>query len=231
MLLAVAGAVFGLLCPCAAIDPAPGWLGYAKATGNGRRITRISADWIVPTDPTNDGIFFGIWYGIEPNPAMNLIQPVLPWSSGWMIYNEYFQWQPMNNIDSSVVNVVAGNHIRGTVVYRPESNLYEMTNTCVDTGKSSTLNITIQDDPTTGEPKVFTDAYFVMEKEASQCDMYSPDGKVSFTNIVIEYDGKPAPPKWSTHYYDDVCNCRAHIISEDTVELTWDTTGPGRVAK
>ena len=77
------------LTPIFCQDPAPGWLGYAKASGNGTLLTYMEAKWKVPTNPRVPGLFFGIWFGIEPDPALNLIQPVLPWvGNEWMIYNE-----------------------------------------------------------------------------------------------------------------------------------------------
>jgi hypothetical protein len=51
----------------------------------------------VPSNPTVDGLFFGIWFGIETSDNLNLIQPVMPWlgdsSSGWNIYNEVCIWR------------------------------------------------------------------------------------------------------------------------------------------
>ncbi len=35
-------------CVAVAQDPAPGWLGYAKASGNGTLLTYIEAKWVSP---------------------------------------------------------------------------------------------------------------------------------------------------------------------------------------
>jgi len=75
-----------------------------------------------------------------------------------------------------------------------------------------------------GKYKTYTDAYFVMEKDASSCKQYSPDGQVTFYDIVIEWDNQPATPSWSTAVKDNVCNCRAHVLSSSSIQITWDTT-------
>lgn len=62
-------------------DPADSWLAYTIAKGNGQLLTYMNASWIVPENPTElvNGNAPGWWFGIEPEPAMNLIQPILAW--------------------------------------------------------------------------------------------------------------------------------------------------------
>merc|ERR1711974_155286 len=60
-------------------DPADSWLAYTVAKGNGQLLTYVNATWVVPSYPTSrfGGNAPGWWFGIEPNPASNLIQPIL----------------------------------------------------------------------------------------------------------------------------------------------------------
>ena len=81
-------------------DPADSWLVYGVAKGGGKRVTWVNATWVVPDFPASKcTIFFlrliylrnsynrclvfgnapGFWFGIEPEPAMDLIQPILAW--------------------------------------------------------------------------------------------------------------------------------------------------------
>ncbi len=62
-------------------DPADSWLAYTVSKGEGKRVTWVNATWKVPDYPNNQysGNAPGWWFGIEPNPADNLIQPILAW--------------------------------------------------------------------------------------------------------------------------------------------------------
>eukprot|EP01091_Cochliopodium_minus_P011779 TRINITY_DN3430_c0_g1_i1.p1 TRINITY_DN3430_c0_g1~~TRINITY_DN3430_c0_g1_i1.p1 ORF type:complete len:236 (-),score=68.99 TRINITY_DN3430_c0_g1_i1:41-715(-) len=203
-------------------DPAPGWTAYAKITGGGKRITQIEAKWKVPNKPTEKGLFFGIWFGIEPNPAMNLIQPVLPWDGDdhWLIYNEYYQWNPTYNYDSHMIKVQPGQIVYGSVTYVPGNNSYTMKNSILG-GESVSSSIAIQLE--NGQPKVYTDAYFVLEKVASNCKQYPPEGVVTFYDISVSYENVvDKTPAWSTHVLDAVCGSTAHILNSTTVSITWN---------
>ncbi len=67
-------------------------------------------------------------------------------------------------------------------------------------------------------------AYFVLEKDADECGQYSPDGQVTFTNIIIQFNGQTVTPTWYTGVKDDVCNARAKIVNPSSVQITWDTS-------
>lgn len=72
VLLACASASF-------AQDPASSWLAYAEAKGNGKRVTYVGAKWQVPEFPESRSSPSapGWWFGIEPEPALYLLQPIL----------------------------------------------------------------------------------------------------------------------------------------------------------
>ena len=207
-------------------DPAQGWLGYALAqdpTGENRRITFIEAYWAVCDDPKVSGAFFSPWFGIETSDNKNLIQPVNPWDvDEWLIYNEYYQWDPTHNENSRSHTVSAGDILYGSVSFNEDDESYTVYHSDLNDNWSVTSTIDVQEDSKNGGYKNYTMSYFVFEKEA-RCNQYPPDGKVTFYNISIFWDGVKQSPKWTTAYVDDVCNSRANVIDESTIEITWDT--------
>jgi len=219
----IAVAVVFIASGVLAQDPAGGWLGYATGvspTGQGR-ITYMEAKWTVGQNPVVGGAFFSPWFGIEASDNLNLIQPVNPWvGDSWQIYNEYFQWQPENNIDSDSNTVNPGDVLFGSVTYIPENNTYTIYHSDLNSGWSVSTSIPIQVDPNTGVYKNYTIAYIVYEKDAD-CNQYPPDGQVTFPDIRIDYDNTPTTPSWTTGFVDDVCNNRAKIVNPQTVQITW----------
>jgi len=205
-------------------DPADGWLGYAMATYPKGIITYIEAKWVVPDDPNESGAFFSPWFGIEASDNLNLIQPVNPWvEDHWEIYNEYFQWEPENNINSNSHHVHAGDTLFGSVTYNPKTKSYTMYHKDLTDGWSVSTTIPIQIDPDTGLHKNFTIAYFVMEKEWD-CSQYPANGQVIFYDIKISYSDTRVQPIWTTGFVDDVCSCRATILNSTALEITWITS-------
>jgi len=203
-------------------DPAQGWMGYATAQyPAGSRLTYIEAKWKVPNNPVYGGAFFSPWFGIESSDNMNLIQPVNPWNSySWLIYNEYYQWEPTYNFDSDMHVVQPGDVLFGSVRYSPGNNSYVVFHADLNDGWGVYSTIPIQF--WNGGYKNYTLAYFVMEK-VWNCNQYPPDGIVTFYDIKVEYDNAPVTPQWSTGYVDDNCNCRAHILNPSSVSITWST--------
>jgi len=220
----VALIIVGLVVGIASQDPAQGWLGYAEATYPAGILTYIEAKWTVPENPTVGGAFFSPWFGIETSDNMNLVQPVNPWVfDHWEIYNEYFQWDPENNIDSANHVVQAGDILFGSVTYNAATASYTMYHKDLTDGWSVSTNIPIQADPDTGVLKNYTIAYFVMEK-SWDCNQYPANGEVTFYDIVIKYNGKQIKPLWTTSYVDDVCDCRASILSPSSLKISWSTS-------
>lgn len=215
-------------------DPAPGWLGYAKGvnpSGTGF-LTYIEAKWKVGAAPRPSNSFFSPWFGIESSDNLNLIQPVNPWTGNqWLMYNEYFQWSPTHNINSPQHVVKPGNILFGSVRFNPKTMAYDMVHTDMTSGVSVNTSIPIQKKGS--QYKQFTIVYFVFEKDAP-CGDYPPDGSVTFYDIAVEYNNTPVQMKWTTAYVDDVCNNRAKIVNENTIQISWntkDTDGPAPVGK
>ena len=71
-------------------------VGDISSTG-AERITRLEMTWTVGAEPAHSSAFFSPWFGMDPADNLNLIQPVNPWSSGflkggnWAAYTEYYQ--------------------------------------------------------------------------------------------------------------------------------------------
>eukprot|EP01012_Entosiphon_sulcatum_P052037 TRINITY_DN71494_c0_g1_i1.p1 TRINITY_DN71494_c0_g1~~TRINITY_DN71494_c0_g1_i1.p1 ORF type:complete len:239 (+),score=37.97 TRINITY_DN71494_c0_g1_i1:23-718(+) len=216
-------AILAVALGVVAQDPAPGWLGYAKATGPANSVlTYIEAKWKVGQNPRRTGAFFSPWFGIETSDNLNLIQPVNPWvENHWEIYNEYFQWVPEHNENSASHVVKPGDVLFGSVTFDQNKQAYTMVHSDLTTGWNVTTTIPVQR-TLSGAYKKYTIAYFVFEKEAP-CDCYPPDGSVTFYDIKIQYDGQTVSPTWTTGIVDDVCNNRAHIIDPATIQITWTT--------
>lgn len=66
-----------------------------------------------------------------------------------------------------------------------------------------------------------------MEKSQWACDQYPPNNEVTFFDITMKFDGEKVSPKWTTAFVDDHCDCRAQVVDESTIKITWDSTGGG----
>lgn len=222
----------GLAALCAsavAQDPAQGWMAYAVGTNPNATgiLTRVEAKWVVGGTPTNGGsAFYSPWIGIEASDNLNLIQTVNPWvGNGWLAYNEYFQWQPENNINSAQFSVNSGDILHGVMELSPDKTSYTMTQTDVTTGQNVTTVIPIQKDRS-GALKSYTIVYIVFEK-TWQCSAYPPEGKVTFYDVIVEYDNQVVAPAWKASVVDQNCDMTAHIEDENTISITWNPNGGG----
>jgi len=203
-------------------DPASSWLAYAMAPGSGNKVTSVNASWVVPSYPSNQngGNAPGWWFGIEPEPACFLIQPILAWGytgEDYSIFNGYYEWDDGEWWSSEAGAVSPGNHINAAVWYL-SNNSYNMYIECPETGFSIISNIIA-----VVEDQTFTDTYFVVEHQPESCDQYPSNGEISFTNIVITIEGKQITPQWKAYTWQDDCNCQPTIVSSSEIQFTWDT--------
>ncbi|GMI37277.1 hypothetical protein TeGR_g11314 [Tetraparma gracilis] len=217
------------LSGAAAQDPASGWMAYAvgdiSSTG-AERITRLEMTWTVGAEPKKSSAFFSPWFGMDPEDNLNLIQPVNPWSGGvlrggsWSAYTEYYQWSPTHNSNSDSFTVKTGDTLKGSLVYDASSDSYTLTQTCVETGDTSTQVVAAQDG------KKYTVPYVVYEK-TFPCADYPPDEAVTFRDIVMECDGVDCVDDvaWTVDVKDDNCNMAASVSDDQrSISITWDTT-------
>jgi len=205
-------------------DPAESWLAYTVSYGGGKKLTFMNATWVVPSNPAQGGPSApGWWFGIEPEPAANLIQPILSWgdeaSDSFSIFNGYYQWDDSEwyQSESGVVN--PGNHIYASVRYMPANNSYEMYIACKETGFSVTTNIEVE------KSKTYTDAYFVVEHQPQSCDQYPANGQIVFYDINIALDNQSVTPDWQAFEFQPACDCTSYVNNSTSVMFTWLTTG------
>jgi len=179
----------------------------------------MNATWTVPTNPDRTGASPAFWWGIESNPALNLIQPILKWeSNGWYIFNEYYQWSNGHDFQSAKHTVRPGNTIYASVIYVPANDSYDMFVTSKSDGWSIGSNIGVE------KGKTYVDGYVVIEHQPSTCSQYPASGEITFTDIYIEIENKPFVPMWQAEKFRDACNCTPTVISTTSVRFTWDTT-------
>jgi len=206
-------------------DPASSWLAYTISKGGGKRITSINATWVVPSLPKiqTRGSEPGWWFGIEPEPALNLLQPILAWGYDrfpqYSIFNGYYEWDNLTWFSGKQGGVSPGDTIFGSITFLPESNSYEMFIECKKTGFQVADRIAVEG------KIVYTDAYFVVEHQPSNCEEYPSNGEVIFSNINIELENQPVIPEWQAFQYRPACESTAHILNSSSVSFTWNPSG------
>eukprot|EP01060_Flectonema_neradi_P028359 TRINITY_DN380_c8_g1_i1.p1 TRINITY_DN380_c8_g1~~TRINITY_DN380_c8_g1_i1.p1 ORF type:complete len:233 (+),score=52.02 TRINITY_DN380_c8_g1_i1:118-816(+) len=203
-------------------DPADSWLAYSVMKGGGKPITRVNVSWVVPANPTDarSPSAPGWWYGVEPEPACDLIQPILAYGykgNEYSIFNGEFDWNGGGWWASDTQRVVPGDTVYSSLEL-------------ISNGKEMRMIIGKKG----GDPPVvsvrslsattpYTDLYFVVEHQPSSCKQYPADGKITFENIYVELDGQAHTPEWEQVKYKDACDCVGKTIDPKTIEFTWDT--------
>jgi len=215
--------VLSLVAGALGQDPADSWLAYTVDKGDGALLTYINATWVVPSNPTSlvEGNAPGWWFGIEPVPADDLIQPILAWGyTGveYSIFNGYFQWDDGYWWSSDTGTVKPGQTIFGEVRYNKANGSYDMLISCKETGFSVSSNIAIE------QGKTYTDAYFVVEHQPNSCDEYPSNGQIVFTNINVERNYVPVTPNWQAFQYQPACDSTATVVSSTSVKFTWSAS-------
>jgi len=226
------GLLWQVIHLASAQDPANGWMAYAVGSipSQYERITRLEMTWTVGDDARRSSAFYSPWFGMDPADNLNLIQPVNPWmGSSWSMYTEYYQWSPTHNSNSRSYSVQAGQTLHGALVYDASTDSYELTQTIVETGVTSSQVVKCQ------SGKKYKIPYVVYEKEWS-CSEYPPDGVVTFRNIIAECDGVDCTQSinWQAKVQDPNCNMAAHVdkgamaTAENEISITWN---PSMVSK
>lgn len=211
----------------AAQDPATGWMAYAVGAipSQYERITNLEMTWTVGEAPKRSSAFYSPWFGMDPADNLNLVQPVNPWEgNGWEMYTEYYQWSPSHNSNSRAYSVKPGQTLHGAVTYQASTDSYELTQTIVETGQTSSQVVKCQ------SGKKYVIPYVVYEKEWT-CSDYPPDGIVTFRNIKVECDGADCTQavNWQAKVKDSNCGMAAHVESgakatdENEISITWNT--------
>eukprot|EP00163_Fabomonas_tropica_P027436 TRINITY_DN5286_c0_g1_i2.p1 TRINITY_DN5286_c0_g1~~TRINITY_DN5286_c0_g1_i2.p1 ORF type:complete len:284 (-),score=87.89 TRINITY_DN5286_c0_g1_i2:145-969(-) len=205
----------------AAQDPATGWMAYAVGTlpSGTERLTHLEMKWKVSNNPRPSFAFFSPWFGADTTDNLFLIQPVNPWEGGqWNGYCENFIWQPVYNQDSPSFSVSPGQTMHGIMTYDASSDSYNVTQSCVETGATSSLQAKVPNG------KKVTIPYVVYEK-TWPCRDYPSDEKVTFYDIKASCDNQDCTSqvKWEAKVKDANCDFAAHINSNNTIDITWNT--------
>ena len=208
-----------------ALDPADSWLVYAKADGKGSRVLSVNASWLVPSYPTtrDGGNAPGWWFGIEPNPANVLIQPILAYGDGtsdYTIFTGFYDWHNSNWIQSSTKTVTPGQMITGGIEWSDVTKMYTQW-VAVDGGAPITTTVTKNN--LHGE--TFTDVYFVVEHQPNACTEYPSNGFIAFKNISVSWESGAVltPSSWDVQEFKPACSSAGSVIDAQTLKFTWDT--------
>lgn len=139
------------------------------------------------------------------------------------MYTEYYQWSPTHNSNSRQVKVSAGQNLHGSIVYQASTDSYIITQTVVETGKSSSQTVKAQNG------KKYKLPYVVYEKKWP-CRDYPPDGEVVFRDIIAECDEEDCTNDiaWEALVEDENCDMAAHINTDGTISITWNTSAESK---
>lgn len=199
------------------------WLAYAKAAGNGKRVTSVNMTWPVPAFPTTrgGGNAPGWWWGFEPNPALYLLQPILAYGDGspdYTIFNGEYDWPTSNWWMSDTITVLPGDIIKSSCSYEASDDMYTLV---ISNSNRTGATITSR---RKGSKQLYTDVYVVVEHQPNSCSEYPADGGVIFSDISIAWDGQVSTnPQWTAQQFKPACNCKAAVISPSAIGFTWDT--------
>jgi hypothetical protein len=220
-------ALLSLASLALADDPAASWLAYAQSKGdtntNSSIVTKVTAKWTVPASPSSPygSNAPGFWFGIEPQPADALIQPILAYGdmgADYTLFNGYFYWPDQSWWQSSSIDVSPGDAVSGGVELLANHS-YNMWVQADSTGQRITSNIAISGD------RIYTNVFFVLEHQPELCAAYPSNNEVVFTDIVVERAGKVvADPKWIPATFKPACSSNTTIVSPTSVKFTWDSS-------
>jgi hypothetical protein len=165
------------------------------------------------------------WFGIEPNPADVLIQPILAYGDGtpdYTIFTGFFDWHDGNWVQSTTQTVTPGTQLLGTIDWDATAETYRQCIQVVSSGKPICTRVSKAN--THGE--LFNQIFFVVEHQPNSCGEYPANGGVTFENINVQWeDGKVlAPADWTVAQFKPACNSQGKVLSATSLEFTWSTS-------
>lgn len=107
--------------------------------------------------------------------------------------------------------------------YDKSTDSYDLSQTIVETGETSSQNIPCQNG------KKYNLPYIVYEK-TFPCKDYPPDEVVTFRDIKIECDGSDCTDtvKWESKVEDANCDMQAVVHNNTAISITWDTSASSK---
>lgn len=232
-LLATLLLVAAIAPPARAADPASSWLAYAVTENNGETVTFFEAFVTVPERPRSDNEYMAFWIGVEPDPAVDLFQPILALSDGqYQIWNEEFLWQSSYDYQSSPLHVVQpGDVVQMQLELFKEESLYRLMCRRVSSSSKGSNGVGLPPRPSNQYPytnfsipyhKDFTQAFVVLEHQ-NECAGYPANGNIVFSNITVEFNNVPVTPSWRTTTHNPVCHAQVQALNSTTIEFTFNT--------
>lgn len=168
----------------------------------------------------------GWWFGIEPNPADVLIQPILAYGDGtpdYTIFTGFYDWHDGNWVQSTTQTVTPGQQVLGSVTWREASGTYQQ---CIQLVARNAKPICTVVSKANEHGETFTDVYFVVEHQPNSCAEYPSNGNVVFDNIQIAWESGAVltPQSWTVAQYQPACNSNGTVVSASSLKFTWDTS-------
>lgn len=134
---------------------------------------------------------------------------------------EIYDWNDGNDEQSDPILLTAGASVSATLTYVKSSNGYLMNMTSSSASQKSNYHYNLL--PVQKETE--SAAYFVLEHQPDSCDQLPAAGKVTWTDIKVEVNGKAvASPTWVAGQEGPVCGSQAVVVNPSTVEITWQTS-------
>jgi hypothetical protein len=209
-------------------DPVESWLAYAVARGGGRAVTNVTVSYTVPPLPVKPGGIGSFWWGLEPAPACDLMQPVLALgrlgkgNASWSIFNERFDWLDSPRSFTTAPKFVAPG-ARVTSNIHTGGTRYRMSIGPVVDYEGHYSYSYLDLDP----KQVYSDVYVVVEHQPDSCSEMPASGAMVFDHVAIELDGALVQPKWEVvQGSKPACDCKAEAVDAATVKFTWSTATP-----
>ena len=160
-------------------------------------------------------------FGIEPNPADVLIQPILAYGDGtpdYTIFTGFYDWHDGNWVQSQVAPVKPGDVVYGNVTWDAATSTYTQ-----QVGKQGSKPIVTKVSKANEHGEVFSDVYVVVEHQPNSCSEYPSNNNVTFTDIQISWaSGAPLTlASWTVAAFKPACSSIAKALSADSIQLLW----------
>lgn len=203
-------------------DPAGSWMAYAENKGHGARLTYVNTTLVVPPYPSTmePDSAPGWWLGIENAAMMNLIQPILAWGYAdcgacFSVFDGYFEWDNGDWEFTNQIQVQPGDVVDASIRWDANNATYEQ---CIGVRRQTPVcfNIALE-----SPDMVYTNLVFVMEHQPDDCSVLPTSKAMLFSNIHVEYEGKPVTPAWTAQQFQPACDSNVKIVDPRTIQFTW----------
>lgn len=157
----------------------------------------------------------------EPQPALNLIQPIMPkyLATDYYIFVEQFDWKTGNDYQSNAIYVTPGQRVFGSITYDSTNDTYLMETGIVGMANNSIASYA----PYYHKGQVFTDAYIVLEHQPTLCAQFPSSNQITFDNIKVVWENGVKTPSWKSFQYKPACNSTTTVVNSTKVKINWQS--------